>query len=425
LALAGSELGMYEDAERNGRLGYFLALQAGDDETASNIATTMVHLVGDRMGRVDDGLLWADSAVALVERAHGGPTRRASAKYSRGSVLHTKGDFEAAIAEFEAALELLEGDESERALFLRGAIENNLGVVYFDQSDTTRALEHFEASNRYATQLYGEGHPQTALSLLNVGSVRSKSGDPEAGIEDIKRAGEIFEKAWGKNHPNTLAAHGNIGSTLMEMGRYDEALQEYEAALAGFDARQESPPQLTRLMTSAAMAYATVERFDEALQWIRRDITLLETRHAEPYLETANAYYALGNILNRQERYDESVEALEHARDLAARASSEDHPLAIQARHAIGTALLGAERYDEALPHLEAALVAAKGNGDLGEDVQARIRFHLGVALWSDPEQHVRAHELVQEARTRAGDDAKSEALRDEIDAWLRQHPAP
>ncbi|HUN75708.1 MAG TPA: tetratricopeptide repeat protein [Steroidobacteraceae bacterium] len=141
---------------------------------------------------------------------------------------------------------------------------------------------------------------------------------------ELQRGGRLGEAA---------AAHLNLGGALMALGRYDEALASYEAALA-------LRPDYVDAHNSRGIALRHLQRTSQALASFDR---ALELRPG-----AAELHNNRGNILRRLQRLPEALASFERA-------------IALQPRFAMaynnrGLVLQGLRRYDEAAASYQRAL---------------------------------------------------------------------
>ena len=82
------------------------------------------------------------------------------------------------------------------------------------------------------SETWGPGHPQIAVSLLNLSSLEKQAGDFEAALDASQRAGEILTASFGTEHPLYAYAANNTGVFLMETGQAAQGIPHLEKALA-------------------------------------------------------------------------------------------------------------------------------------------------------------------------------------------------
>jgi hypothetical protein len=69
----------------------------------------------------------------------------------------------------------------------------------------------------------GPEHPNTLISISNLGSVLDNQGKYEEAEAMHRRDLLGLEKVLGPEHPDTLTSVSQLGSVLDDQGKYDEA----------------------------------------------------------------------------------------------------------------------------------------------------------------------------------------------------------
>jgi tetratricopeptide (TPR) repeat protein len=160
----------------------------------------------------------------------------------------------------------------------------NLGVAMFRKGNVDEAITHFETALEVSPK-FGEAHTNLGVALI-------RKGKPEEAIAH-------FEKALTVN-PDSLDAQLNLGIVLLQKGMLDEAIPHIEKALV-------LSPNSVELLVNLGAALVQKGRFDEAIPHFEKALTLNpDATEARFYL--GNAYYLKGRI----------AEALAHWRKVLA-----------------------------------------------------------------------------------------------------------
>ena len=252
--------------------------------------------------------------------------------------LNINGEEEAALAQ---ALEGMEADPGNSIhYFLAGVAGSRLGAY----RDAHRWF--VEAERIYpAYELDIEPEREAAWArAFNAGLEAYARGDADAAAEDWLRATEIYDLQ--------PAAHRNLASLLVELGRRDEAIRVYRAALRGLERRP-----ATRLLEEDELRVRGELRADTENQLVQLLLAAGRFADVEP-------------LLRRQ-----------HARD----------PGSIRTRGDLARTLVELGRADEA-SELYASLLT-------DESLAAADLFNLGITLFrsSRYEQAARAFQLLTE----------------------------
>lgn len=301
-----------------------------------------------------------------------------------GRSLNVRGDNEAALAAFQAALASLPPDASvDRALLLR-----HMGVVYFDLAQRDLALSHYlQALAIFEAAAATE---EVAKTRANIANVHYINGDLERAASAHRQALQAFESV-----PSPL---GIAGSALN--------LSAVLSAQAG--AEDVDAAQAEALRQEAAAAARKARTVFRALN-IPRGVQKAESNLASIQLAQGKLHQALGGLRR----------ALELARQIGDRA---EEVLALKR-------IIDAERK---LGNLDAALTAASEGlrlAEAGKQLEDRERFHrdlsaINEALGRAPAalQHARLAESIAAERERAAMDLRIEALTREFENQQRDH---
>ena len=99
--------------------------------------------------------------------------------------------------------------------FVGGALARRLAAVEraWQQGRTAAGLRVLHVSS---AGVLGPEHPDTALSLNNLGVLCYHEGDRAAAVGYIRRALAIWERVLGPNHPQTAQARADLAFLLSD-----------------------------------------------------------------------------------------------------------------------------------------------------------------------------------------------------------------
>jgi serine/threonine-protein kinase len=295
----------YDDAATHLQAAVWEAAQAGVDDVAAAAGTLLVAVVGERLGRPDEGLEWGRHAAAFIERGGDDPLARARLHNNLGQVHEARGALDEAFAEYEQAQTLKEsalpGDHPELATTLL-----NLGAIEGKRGHMPAAREHLRRSLAILERAHGPEHPEVAGPLTNLGNVARAEGDLAAAADAYRRAIAIREEVAGPLSPTLATPLSNLGVVLSAMGQHAEA---------------------------DAMHARVVELFEAA--------------HGREHPKLASAYINRGDAAFRRGDLDAAGRHLLAAAETLA-AAAPAHPLRIAALVDLGEVRLAAERWEDA-----------------------------------------------------------------------------
>ena len=148
------------------------------------------------------------------------------ALFDRGQALRQMGELERAVEDYTAALRI--DPNNFRAFYYRGAVLSEMGEYGRGIEDFTAALR---INPNYAEALHG-----LAFSLATV---------PEAGMRDGGTAVRLAEK--GVSLRNTASKRAVLAAAYAEAGRFDDAIDAQERAVAKARAEEWSAEEISDL----------------------------------------------------------------------------------------------------------------------------------------------------------------------------------
>jgi serine/threonine protein kinase/tetratricopeptide (TPR) repeat protein len=253
--------------------------------------------------------LWGDDSTGLVPMLN-----------ARGTVFDQRGESAAALADFARALAICEAHLSADHPDV-AAILANMAIIEANGGQVRVAREHYERALAIQHRVLGEDHPDTGRTYLNLGTllqqiadydgaasryeqalaIATKSGGTEADLADILyNLGGIYqlrgeyeralatyrdalarsERLHGRDHADVAYPLVGLGGVLVELGRYAEARESLERALAIRTRKDVVPVDLGELRFALARAVAPVDR-DRSL--------VLATQARSDYSDLADA----------------------------------------------------------------------------------------------------------------------------------------
>jgi TolB-like protein/tetratricopeptide (TPR) repeat protein len=126
-----------------------------------------------------------------------------------------------------------------------------LGTVYWDTAPSAELLDESLAATRLALQ----SDDQNAVFYALHARVQLARGDYDSAIEGNRIAVEL--------NPSLASAHCGFADSLTYLGRYDEAIERFEKAIA----LSTNDPQRWAFFTYGALACILKQDFERAVQW--------------------------------------------------------------------------------------------------------------------------------------------------------------
>jgi lipoprotein NlpI len=213
----------------NGRVSDYckLAIESGDG-FKSNLAMT---LCSEITAKISDGDL--ETAERLIKElvfadpssAKSASIEQATARLRRGVKYHQQGDFELALSDYSAVVEMFGApvDQKAWAVFNRGIVRGQMGDIELALSDYSSVLELPDASIE-----------QKAWALVNRGFRYGQQGNIERALSDYSAVVEMLDAPLDqkvKALVNRGVTYGQQGDVKRELSDYSTVVEMSEATV--------------------------------------------------------------------------------------------------------------------------------------------------------------------------------------------------
>ncbi|MBL4684208.1 MAG: tetratricopeptide repeat protein [Nannocystaceae bacterium] len=315
---------------------FFAARAAGDSGMASAAAIQVANAA--QIVATDEVVVqWLRHAEAELERAGNPPGHRVALLTARGNRSSERGDLEAALIDFDEALELSQ-DETQRIslltnrglthlrhgdlivaeadlrrsleaqIALRGAddarlagVLNNLALVLWDRGELDEAERFLQQTHALAVSSAGMASPDALRALLNLGLLAFDREDYDNAARLARTVRDARIDAFGPEHRSVFVPTLNLGNALLALGQVENAISEYRTALE-IVAQDHGPehPRAAYVLTGLGAALRQAGRGREAREVLTQATKIRDTTGAsvelriETWAEFARALHAAG-----------------------------------------------------------------------------------------------------------------------------------
>jgi tetratricopeptide (TPR) repeat protein/tRNA A-37 threonylcarbamoyl transferase component Bud32 len=388
------------------------------DELEARAWTSLMDVKG-RLGHEAEGLTLRPRVTALLERLGGDDEVAGTFHATAARLLGRTDAFEAASAEAQTALTLLEkrfGPDDLRvadALDVMGGVASDAGR----RPDAVRFRERALAIKRKA---YGEDNPEVGKAMASLAEALTKAARyPEAEAE-YQQALAFIERVDRPDHPDLAGALYGFGLLYQRLGKYEQALamnqRAAEIARAAFG---KDHPKYATYLQAYGWALAPLGRYKDAVAPLTEALAIIEKARGLEHTSVATCLSDLAEIEYYLYAYDDARAHLERAiaiyeKSLGASASSLKAPLLL-----LGVVEINSHHYDRAVRALERGLAIMGNRGDPME--RAELQYELAQALvWSKGDR-TRAVKLAREARATMAADPTQKVNLAKVERWLRR----
>ena len=247
-------------------------------------------------------------------------------------------------------------DDTKR---LRASLLNSVGAVLEKKGDSAAAEDH----HRRALAMWEElGEPiDIAVTRNNLGIALFSLGRFEDAIEQYEAVLGLRIEHLGPRHTDTGVALNNLGNALYELDRFEEAERSHQRAFEIWrDALGPEHPYLGASLNNLGNAAYGREDYEAAVKYYEEAIAFRRKIVGPDHPDLASTMMNLGSVREAQGRHDDAIQLLERSLVILSNSLGPDHAWALACRENLATIMHTQGRTDDALVHAHAVLAARK-----------------------------------------------------------------
>lgn len=372
------------------------ALQLREEALGSDnpqVAATCIHLgaLYRNSGDFENSLKYMLQAVDIQKKSLGEDHPVVASTYNNiGALYYQSNDFAKAIQEYEKALTIHTRTSGEEHIDTAGTY-HNLGVAwkhlrdhktaktYLQKALLIRQLHHDTTNSSTTTA-------DVAVSHTALGQLHAESAHYEEALEEYHAALALQIQFGGPNSPMTVTTHNHIGAVHYETGAFRKALEAYRTGLDILCAAQEANPLDTAASWNhVGVTLLKIGEVDQALEHHQEALRILKGIYGPKHPNLAITIGSIGNVYKAQERWEQALIEYQVAHELLTMAlGTTDHPDIASSYNNLGLVLSqlpGSEA--EALEHYRAACTSFERT--LGSDHPhcGSCRYNVALLLQS------------------------------------------
>lgn len=230
-----------------------------------------------------------------------------------------------------------------------------------------------------------EGDLQKAAALLDLGRSYMRLGNREQALKEFEQALALRVRILGEHHLDVARVLTNLGAVLTQLGRFDEAIRAHNRALEIQRAAATDDSEIYPSLRGLGMLQMQKGEFGAALESFRRAQAIIEKRFGDNHPSRADCLHNVAMALEKLNRFEESQKLLERSLEIRKRVLPADHPDFAFSFHSLGRVLVAQGKLLSALEFFEEGIRirrAALGpdhprTADLIESL-AMLRVRLG-----------------------------------------------
>ncbi len=296
--------GLYNDAEKAAQQtldSTKLYLGRLSSETANSYANGA--LVYRHKGLYDSSLIY--SKIALMIRLQILEPTNAdiiSSYNDLGSIYRFKGGHDQALEWYQKALDL----RLKEGTLSKGLSQcyNNMGIVYADMADYDTAIEFHKKSLEIRLKVYGETHPDVALSYTNLGISYYFKKEYDRAIDYSKKALAVRISALGSEHQDVARVLSNMGNILVDQGNYQSALDHLSKALKIRRLTSQDNVEVAGILNNLGVAYTNLDSTEQASFCLRTALSIRLKRLGYHHADVGETYFNLASLFLKTKALD-------------------------------------------------------------------------------------------------------------------------
>jgi tetratricopeptide (TPR) repeat protein len=215
------------------------------------------------------------------------------------TIAQDRGDFATAIENYTKCLLFREaqGDMDGTAQIL-----NNIGALYYNQTDNTNALKYYRRSLKIMTDhnTNAQNYPNV---LSNVGNIMLNLQKYDSCMIYYNKSLEIQKKAGDKQ--GVASVLNNIGICYDRLEKYDEAIRNFEKALK-LNEEIDDKKGISSSLTYLGETYQSLGEYKKSIACLERSVYIAQSQHL--FIETLSSSQSLYQSYKAVGKYKEADE---------------------------------------------------------------------------------------------------------------------
>ena len=226
-------------------------------------------------------------------------------------IFHKMGELEAAEKFLAQSTEILKKHPDPR---MDTNHQHNLALLCRDQGKFVEAEAHMLVHLKGVREEFGENHPATASSHLNLGHIYRASKNFSKAKDSYTQALSIFDTTLGRDHLNTSDCLEYLGEACRLSSTFEEAIKMHQEALRirvkilGADHSSLHIPYF-----NLASSYLQLGDLSQALNFAQKRLKILNQVWGPDHLHVAGNFSFVAEIYIAQGDKSKALQALEES----------------------------------------------------------------------------------------------------------------
>lgn len=249
------------------------------------------------------------------------------------------------------------GEELSDRPVVEWSVRKTLAMTYRGLDMLEEATRHARRCVELANAQFGADDLRTIESSRVLATVLTNAGAYDE-AEALARANlERMRRVYGDLHPDTSLTVGELGRIMQETGRFGEGEARIREALQLAErTREKTDPELLSVRHNLATVMKDQGKLEEAEAAMREIVELRTQRHGREHPQTAFSLNNLAAVLQKREKFDEALTLLREVLEMRERMLGPEHQSTVTSRMNLAVVLISQKKLDEGEPLIRSAL---------------------------------------------------------------------
>jgi len=217
--------------------------------------------------------------------------------------------------------------------------------VYTKQGEFNQALSLYNEALKLQTKHSSTiNTPAIAQTHNRLGIIYKKLGKYQEALHEYEQAKEVLYALYGSNHLALSVVKMNLGNVYQHLGHYELSLRCHQDSL---DVKKkflgDKNIEVATSLGNMASVYERLGRLDEAMDMFRMCLEIQMVKQNGRSLEVARTLRGMGAVQRAQGLYDESIQSYKDSREITIERVGNNHLDVAQIALAIGGVLVKQE----------------------------------------------------------------------------------
>lgn len=246
-----------------------------------------------------------------------------------GNVYSSLGKFANALEYYNKALNIRKGNYMNNSLEISQSY-SGIGGCYIEMGQIDQALDYISKALEIKKSFEGERAVDVGLCMHNMALIYSDLKNYGSSLAYELGAVSIFEEIYGEKHPKTTACYMALGNLYKDVDSLKLAEYYTFKALSIYRKYSHNSIDVAKCYGNVANLYTKMGRFDDAIDYNKRSLSLLKEKLGDKHPVVAMVYTNMGTTYLAAKKYEEALKSAHKSLDIFEKVFGVNHPYSEQ-----------------------------------------------------------------------------------------------